>query len=259
MFASSFPERISAPRNARRTPLPLFWPALALALFARTASGNDDRPTRVLNQHLHATWLESGSQFWYRSETAPGKAAFLLVDAAAGTKRPAFDHDRLAAAWGQALGTPLRPDALPLTALRYSPDGRYLFFAGADGCWRCDLLDYAVTRAEPQPATALERDPRPSRASAEPTTLTLVNRTDGELELWWIDLSGTRRGYGRLAAGQTRRQHTFIGHVWQATGRDGANLGVFEARADGAAAVFDGQLPPAPPPPPDPDRSPDGR
>lgn len=213
----------------------------------------------VLNQHLHAHWLGDHPQFWYPCQTATHRTAFVLVDAAAATKRPAFDHARLAAAWQTVLGKPVRPDALPITALRFSADDATLFFDGAGGSWTCALSTYAVTRGAPQQATELERDPRPSRASSDETALLLSNRTDGEIELWWIDLAGQRRSYGRLGSGQTRRQHTFAGHVWQATRADGSNLGVFEARADGAAAVFDGTLPPAPPPPPDRNRSPDGR
>ncbi len=233
----------------------------ALAAAASDADKPEDRARgKVLNERLHAHWLDGAPRFWYKSQLARDRFAFVLVDAAAAAKRPAFDHIRLAAAWQQALGKPLRPDALPITALRFSPDGLRLDFNGEGGGWRCDLRTYAVERAEPSGSAELERDPRPSRASSEETALTLINRTDGEIELWWIDLDGRRRSYGRLGPGQTRLQHTFVGHIWQAVKvGDGTNLGVFEARADGAAAVFDGRLPPASPPPPDPNRSPDGR
>jgi dipeptidyl-peptidase 4 len=44
----------------------------------------------------HATWLPDG-RFWYR-DTGAGGATFLLIDPAKGTKGPAFDNAKLAAA-----------------------------------------------------------------------------------------------------------------------------------------------------------------
>src|ERR1035438_1046629 len=45
-----------------------------------------------------ATWIGDSGQFWY-SRTVKGGSEFLMVDAASATKKPAFDHDKLAAFW----------------------------------------------------------------------------------------------------------------------------------------------------------------
>src|SRR5690606_30317368 len=47
-------------------------------------------------------WLAKDHRFWYR-KSVEGGHAFVLVDADARTKRPAFDHDRLAAALSRVM------------------------------------------------------------------------------------------------------------------------------------------------------------
>ncbi len=233
---------------------------LAPPLHAREPTALEARSRgKVLNQDLHAHWLEGRPVFWYKAQLATNRTAFVRVDASKATKSPAFDHARLAAAWQGALGRPVRPDALPIDDIRYSADDRVLTFDGAGDSWTCALSSYAVARGAPQRTAALEREPHPSRASSEETAVLLSNRTGREIEIWWVDLKGKRHSYGKIGPGQERRQHTFVGHVWQATRPDGTSLGVVEAGSDVTRAAFDGTLPPAPPAPPNPNRSPDGR
>jgi dipeptidyl aminopeptidase/acylaminoacyl peptidase/GNAT superfamily N-acetyltransferase len=213
----------------------------------------------VLNGRVHAHWLEGRPQFWYKREAATNRTAFVRVDAAAATTRPAFDHARLAAAWQRVLGKPVDPYRLPIDALRFSDNDNILSFDGAGGSWSCALDTYAVSQCKQLQTTTLERTPRPSRNSSEATRFQIRNSTGGEIEIWWIDTAGKRHSYGRIAVNGERSQHTFQGHVWQATRPDGTNLGVVEASASASLAVFDGTLPPEPPPPPDPNRSPDSR
>src|SRR5438094_5336125 len=56
----------------------------------------------VFRAGVRPTW-QGGERFWYRITTADG-SEFLLVDAK-GTKAPAFDHVKLAAAISAAAGT----------------------------------------------------------------------------------------------------------------------------------------------------------
>src|SRR5207302_7840587 len=57
----------------------------------------------VVNSPGAANWIGDSSHFWY-SRSVRGGAEFVLVDAEAGTKKPAFDHDRLAMAISAASG-----------------------------------------------------------------------------------------------------------------------------------------------------------
>ena len=47
-------------------------------------------------------WLADNHRFWYRVQTGANTHEFILVDAATGTRQPAFDHAKLAAALRQA-------------------------------------------------------------------------------------------------------------------------------------------------------------
>lgn len=62
------------------------------------------------------TWIRDTETFWYRNRTEAG-TEFVLVDAEAGTKQPAFDHARVAElinAFGAGTAEPL---ALPFAAI----------------------------------------------------------------------------------------------------------------------------------------------
>lgn len=99
--------------------------------------------------------------------------------------------------------------------------------------------------AEPLPPRA--DVPRRSAKTGEETTLVFANRTAGEVELFWLDANGQRRGYGRLGAGGERQMNTYAGHVWLVVGADGDELALVEARDEPGRVEVDGKpLPPGP-------------
>jgi dipeptidyl aminopeptidase/acylaminoacyl peptidase len=56
------------------------------------------------------------------------------------------------------------------------------------------------------------------------TFVTFVNRTAGEVELFWLNTDGARQSYGKVAAGAEHRQHTFASHVWLAVDSQGNEM-----------------------------------
>ena len=74
-------------------------------------------------------WIGATERFWYRTTTAEG-VRFVVVDAEAGTKEPAFDHRRLARALGDALGEQVDPAALPFFSVDLLQDGVVRVVAG---------------------------------------------------------------------------------------------------------------------------------
>ena len=58
------------------------------------------------------TWIPGTEKVWYR-KTVKGGNAFVLVDAVAGTKGPAFDQDKLAATLSTAAGASYTGVTLP--------------------------------------------------------------------------------------------------------------------------------------------------
>ncbi len=105
----------------------------------------------VYGASVQPNWLP-GDRFWYRS-TLPGGAEFILVDAAAGTRGPAFDHERLAAALSTATGDAFEPLGLPFRTFELSGDGGTLTAGVGESRLRCDLSAYRCAPAAPAPQT----------------------------------------------------------------------------------------------------------
>ncbi len=102
-------------------------------------------------------WLSDSHRFWYR-KSVPGGHAFVMVDADARTKSPAFDHRRLAASLARALQDSVTAATLPFRSFSLVDDGRAIEFSvgprpgfGAPvtsrARWHCTITDYVCTRA----------------------------------------------------------------------------------------------------------------
>jgi dipeptidyl-peptidase-4 len=91
---------------------------------------------------VRPNWLPD-ERFWYRVTTAEG-AEFVLVDPAKGTRAPAFDHVRLAAALGAANGQTVNAQNLPFQTVEFTPDGQSVIVQ-ASGRYRCDLAGSKCT------------------------------------------------------------------------------------------------------------------
>ncbi len=118
------------------------------------------------------TWIPGSEKFWYR-KTVRGGNAFVLVDAVAGTKAPAFDHAKLASALSTTAGATYTAVTLPFTTFTYADNLSAIVFSigsGAAGragggagrgatpaapavAYRCSLTDYTCAkRPEAAPA-----------------------------------------------------------------------------------------------------------
>jgi hypothetical protein len=98
-------------------------------------------------------WIGDSDRFWYR-KSVTGGARFMLVDAAAGAKEPAFDHARLAAGYSRASGTSVDPVGLPFREFAYEDDEQAITFGVGGTGWRCSLTDYRCVDTGPVPARA---------------------------------------------------------------------------------------------------------
>jgi dipeptidyl aminopeptidase/acylaminoacyl peptidase len=102
-------------------------------------------------------WQEDSDSFVYRESVAGGHE-FVLVDAAARTKQPAFDHDRLAAALSAASGGEYKPSTLPFQQFRFVDERAAIEFRVGGDRWRCDLQKWTCAR-QPGPKTDNLDDP----------------------------------------------------------------------------------------------------
>ncbi|RZK17634.1 MAG: S9 family peptidase, partial [Hymenobacter sp.] len=106
-------------------------------------------------------WL-AGDRFWYRVLNAQG-SEFILVDPARKTRKPAFDHARLAAALSAASGQPVAATRLPFRSFTFSPDEKAISFAASGKNWQYDVASGQVS-----PANALANNPNAENGVASP-------------------------------------------------------------------------------------------
>jgi dipeptidyl-peptidase 4 len=90
----------------------------------------------VLRSGVRPNWLPD-ERFWYRVTTAEG-SEFVMADPARGTRQPAFDHARLAAALSEAAAAKYEAYRLPFTEIDLTGDGQ-VTFAAAGKRWKCDV------------------------------------------------------------------------------------------------------------------------
>ncbi|HEY6622030.1 MAG TPA: DPP IV N-terminal domain-containing protein [Steroidobacteraceae bacterium] len=99
-----------------------------------------------------AQWIDGTHRFVYR-KTVPGGFQFVVMDAESQQKLPAFDHDRLAAAFGTATGKVYSGLHLPFTepfaSVDIIDDGRALTAEFEEAAWKCSLTDYVCSRLPP--------------------------------------------------------------------------------------------------------------
>jgi len=120
------------------------------------------------------TWIGESDRFWY-PRSVKGGTEFILVDAASGSKKLAFDHDKLAEAISAASGGKYTGLTLPFApqqggrggaatagrgagpapgGLTFLDHETAIQFGAAGFLWKCTLTDYTCTKGDalPQPA-----------------------------------------------------------------------------------------------------------
>ncbi len=127
------------------------------ARYEGLAVGIPDRPT----------WIGRTSRLWYRRTAKGGGYEFAVVDVAAKTKQPAFDHARLADAIiragltevpnaGRGGGAPgggapthVSPTNLPFADFNFADEEHAIEFVATGYNWKCTITDYACQRVGP--------------------------------------------------------------------------------------------------------------
>ena len=127
-------------------------PALAqgtIADYQRAMGLRDKYQGLAINVPDAATWIEKTPRFWYRKSVQGGNE-FVVMDATTQQKRPAFDHEKLAA----ALNGVVKPEkaytgvTLPFNTLNFIDGERAIEVNVTNIAWRCTLADY-VCKTDP--------------------------------------------------------------------------------------------------------------
>lgn len=202
--------------------------------YARAQKLRELTANKLTHQVVEPHWLPGGTLMWFRSTTGRDSHEFVLVNAEKGERALAFDHEKLAAALNDAGLKNQRASKLNIEIAAYRPAEKSLDFRCEGKGFQCDLNSYAFKEIKLDSPVASGgfppgRAPTRSTSGSVDTSLTFVNATKGEVDLFWLDEQGQRRSYGKLAPGREHEQHTFAGHVWVAVARDGSTAGTFQA------------------------------
>jgi len=135
-------------------------------------------PRLTAGTEVNPRWIDN-NRFWYRNQ-AFGGHEFMLIDAAGRTRRPAFDHARLAAALSVAADTSYEPDRLPFEEYEYTSTSAIRFHTAGDRRWDCDLSAYRCTGGDSIPART---DEIPSPDGSHIATHRYDEREVGEFHL----------------------------------------------------------------------------
>src|SRR5215470_6198324 len=183
---------------------PIVYAQGTLADYERASSLRDKFQGLAVNIPERANWIEKTSRFWYR-KSVKGGSEFVLVDAETLAKRPAFDHEKLAASLSSAAGGKYTAVTLPFNAITFIDNERAIEFAAAGSMWKCDLSDYVCKKGGPAPQSQFGLRGRPPEEDPDE----YPREFDNDVFDGMVDLSpqeapqqGQRRGAGFQFPGQ---------------------------------------------------------
>lgn len=123
---------------------------------------------KVFRDSIRPQWSSDGDRFWYKVATAPNQYEFVLVNAAAGTRAPAFDHQELAERLSGERGETVTATALPIERLDLRDAANELVVVTKSDRWLLNRESGEFTRltdtdAGSSPDRGDERNGRPER------------------------------------------------------------------------------------------------
>jgi dipeptidyl aminopeptidase/acylaminoacyl peptidase len=131
-----------------------------LADYERASGLREKLQGLAINITDRTNWIGTTSRFWYRKSVKDGYQ-FGLVDAETLEKKPAFDHEKVAASLSTAAGKKYTAPKLPFNSITFVDNEKAIeFFVsdspngpppnarfGSEGTrWRCELSDYSCKK-----------------------------------------------------------------------------------------------------------------
>ncbi len=127
-------------------PIPIYGQG-TIADYERATTLRSKVQGRAIAIPERANWIEKSSRFWYRKSVKGGNE-FVLVDASLGTKKSAFDHEKLAASLSTASGEKYTAVTLPFNTFTFTENEQAIEFEVGEIKWKCTLSDYVCKKVE---------------------------------------------------------------------------------------------------------------
>ncbi|HEV2213844.1 MAG TPA: DPP IV N-terminal domain-containing protein, partial [Terracidiphilus sp.] len=174
-------------------------------------------------------WLKGGDRFLYRKSVAGGHE-FVEYDAATESRRPAFDHAKLAAALSAASGEPTTALTLPFARFRFLDGESAMAFEAGDTAWKCDLKAW---KCEGRPIFSGDNygyDGTPKAENSETKTLA---SPDGKWLAYILNFNvmvRSKDGKQRFALSEDGSEGNYYGFSTMAWSPDSAHLVAYRIR-----------------------------
>ena len=143
-------------------------PAIAIAQgtqadYDRANSLRESTRKTVFRRKVEPNWSADEIRLWYRIEVAPSKFEFVIVDAAAGTREPAFDSVELAKKLADATRKAVDARRLPFQRLTIVDKADAVEFSAFSGVWQYDRSNKELSRLRDAEAPNSKSDKKDSR------------------------------------------------------------------------------------------------
>ncbi|MEM7475197.1 MAG: prolyl oligopeptidase family serine peptidase [Planctomycetota bacterium] len=189
-------------------------------------------------------WSNDGKQFWYRAKSG-SPSQLILVDIAKRKAIPLAEHRELRQKLAELLDADTQE--LKLQEIRFAGESGTLLLKCNDQYFTLKQAfeEFEIGPSEPfqstQPDSAFFLPPRSGEGQGQ-THIEISNELDAAIELVWIGRRNSRTSYGKVNAGQSHRQHTFVGHVWGILDSNGRLLACFEAQNNATVKISEKSL-----------------
>lgn len=212
--------------------------------YSRAAQLQATAQQMIVGSKLSFNWSSDGHRLSWRVDTGVSTWKFRSVDPATGQVQDAFDHVALAEQLGKATGGKLNADKLTLTSMDIAESGTTKFIYQGKH-WAFDPITKTLSE-EKLPSREIElvaiEDLRSRNGRGnEETILLCKNETDQPIDLQWIGFDGNSHSYGKLAAGESTQQSTYVGHRWKAVA-NGQILAAWQMPKDANTAIIRGPV-----------------
>lgn len=102
---------------------------------------------KVFYSNVKPEWINNSNKFWYVNNTPEGKE-FIIVDSEEATRKPAFDHEKMAGSLTKSLEIEVSPYKIPFTKITYIDDGKSIEFEYGGFEWSVNLKSYKCKKGE---------------------------------------------------------------------------------------------------------------
>jgi dipeptidyl aminopeptidase/acylaminoacyl peptidase len=105
----------------------------------------------VFRASVQANWQQGGAALWYRNILKDSVAEYIYVDVIKGTKRHAFDAEKMAATLSTATGKTLDGQRLPISKMEFDNNAGKVSLELEKKFWQVDLNNYSVQAIDSLP------------------------------------------------------------------------------------------------------------